>query len=153
MDASLLSKPASAALSVGQSLGEVLDVLSAVKPFSIDFPTGVLLLRTCGDGAIASLRDGKVVLITVSPTPMSYLLSSENPHTAEVSILTVSSDYQMAMSGTRNGELKLWSVAEKREIATLEEHTKGMYTCIRDLSTCVYSYDDNSGLQTGHFSE
>jgi len=122
MDASL-PRQASDALSVGRSLGEVVDEICAVKPFSIDLPANARFMRTCGDGAIVSLVDGKVVLITVSPTPMSYLLSSDNPHTASVSALAVSSDYQMAMTGTDDGELKLWSVAEKREIATLEGHT------------------------------
>jgi len=120
-----LPRQVSTAPSVGQSLGKVVDEICAVKPYiSIDFPYSVVIIRTCGDGAIVGLRDGKVVLITVSPTPMSYLLSSDNPHTASVSALAVSSDYQMAMTGTDDGELKLWSVAEKRESATLEGHTK-----------------------------
>jgi len=114
--------------SAGKSLGEVLEGLSTVKPHSFDFPAAVVLLRACGDGAIAGLGDGKVVLVTVSPTPVSYLLDCEKPHTGQVFALAVSQDCEMAISGDGNGEVKLWSVVERREIATLEGHQNNIYT-------------------------
>ena len=98
---------ASAVHCTGKWLGGVLDSLSAVKPLSLTFPEPVEVLRTCGDGAVASLGNGKVVLITVNPVHISDLLSSGKPHTKKVWTLAVSSDHQMVMSGTPNGEVKL----------------------------------------------
>ena len=79
-----LSFPSDSSLSAGKSLGEVLDSLGAVQPHSFDFPAAVMILRTCGDGAIAGLEDGNVVLVTVSPAPVSYLLECEKPHSGRV---------------------------------------------------------------------
>ena len=85
-----LSFPSDSSLSAGKSLGEVLDSLVATQPHSFDYPAAVRVLKTCGDGAIAGLEDGKVVLVTVNPAPVSYLLECAKPHSGRVWGLDVS---------------------------------------------------------------
>ena len=64
----VLASTTDSPLSVEKSLGEVKNSISEVKLHSFDFPAKVFIVKTCGDGAIAGLLDGKVVLVTVSPT-------------------------------------------------------------------------------------
>jgi WD40 repeat protein len=124
-----------------KSLGEVLAYVGALKPQCFHLPASVKELKTFGNEAIAGLSDGKVVLVTVNPA-VAYLLESEKPSTGEVHSVDVSRDQQLAMSGHYAGEVKVWSVPEKRELASFS-------TDLESVMAVVITPDCNIGIAGG----
>ena len=115
--------PVSPSIPSDKTLGEVLDYLTDVKPHSIEFPAAVMTVKSVGNGAVAGLGDGKVVLVSGLPEGVSYLLETSDPHTASVCDLAVSGDQRKAISGADDGTLKFWDLYLKRQIVGFSAHT------------------------------
>jgi len=126
----------------GASLGEVLDSLSSLQPHTIELPEAPTAMQTCGDGVVVGLSDGKVLLVCVSPTPTSYCLESATPQTSRIDCLAVCRNREMCLSGANDGCVKLWSLMERKELATLSGHSK-------DVKALLITPNDLFGVSTG----
>jgi len=78
-------------------------------------------MKTCGEGAIAGLHDGQVVLVTASATPYPYGLDCDKPLTGAVWGLEVSQDCKMPKPAVAPPKKFCNSRKKAKEVMEFEE--------------------------------
>lgn len=125
----------------GSSLGEVLEPLSSLEPYSISVPLYITVMRTCGNGVVASLYDGKLLQVCVSPEPTCYHLESVG-YNERIVRLEVSKNKEFCLSGGYKGAVKIWSLPQRKEVAKLAGHSEA-------VSALKITHDDLRGITAG----
>lgn len=101
------------------SLGDLLDSLSSHQPYTIELLESITAMEACGNAVVIALYDGKVLLVSVTPVPISYNLESDDPHNKTVRRLVVSQDQRICLSADDDNHVKMWSLVEKKQKASL----------------------------------
>jgi len=121
------------------SLGEVLDSLSSLKPRTFQTAGIPRVMQTCGNGVVAGYFGGNVVFVSMYPEFTCYCLERSDSFIVQITSLAVSKSGQICLTGANDGKVRMWSLTEKKELATFEGHSK-------DITALVITHNDMLGI-------
>ena len=121
------------------SLGEVLDSLSSFKPRTLQVVGAPLVMQTCGNGAVTGYHGGKMIFVSMYPEFTCYSLERSDSFSVIITSLAVSKSGKICLTGAEDGKVRMWSLTEKKELATFEGHSK-------DITALVITHNDLLGI-------